>query len=150
MRKTLIGAAFLGLASVLAAITPLCDAAWKAMVPFLREEFGNPSSLHSWAKIPREAVWTARETIAQCIGAGSPDEIFFTSGGTESDNWVINDHVHGKGALFHTVAVQALGHGPIDVRDDCIPVRHSGISSPGLLVFVFPVTLPKACCICLT
>ena len=175
-----------------AATTPLCDAAWDAMVPFFREEFGNPSSLHSWAKIPREAIWAARETIAQCIGAESPDEIFFTSGGTESDNWVIKgsdgdlmvssyehhailnaaasevsagrnvtyakpkmggylvkdkitaawhegiklvsimaanneigtrnilkdlaDHVHGKGALFHTDAVQALGHVPIDVR----------------------------------
>ena len=71
-----------------AATTPLCDAAWAAMMPFLREEFGNPSSLHSWARRPREAVSTARATIAASIGA-DPEEIVFTSGGTESDNWVI-------------------------------------------------------------
>lgn len=71
-----------------AATTQLCDAAWAAMTPFLREEFGNPSSLHSRAKTPREAVSAARATIAACIGA-EPGEIVFTSGGTESDNWVI-------------------------------------------------------------
>ena len=71
-----------------AATTPLCDAAWAAMTPFLREEFGNPSSLYSFAKTPREAVSVARATIAECIGA-KPEEIVFTSGGTESDNWVI-------------------------------------------------------------
>ena len=71
-----------------AATTPLCDAAWAAMTPFLREEFGNPNSLYSFAKTPREAVSAARATIAECIGA-EPEEIVFTSGGTESDNWVI-------------------------------------------------------------
>lgn len=71
-----------------AATTRLCDIAWKAMRPFLREEFGNPSSLHSFAKMPRAAIAVARATIAECIGA-SPEEIFFTSGGTESDNWII-------------------------------------------------------------
>lgn len=71
-----------------AATTPLCDAAWEAMFPFLREEFGNPSSLHGWAKVPRKAVAEARATIARCIGA-DPEEIYFTSGGTEADNWVI-------------------------------------------------------------
>lgn len=70
-----------------AATTPLCDAAWDAMAPFLRDEFGNPSSRHSWAKKPREAVWGARETIARWI--------FFTSGGTEADNWVMKGSVGG-------------------------------------------------------
>lgn len=176
-----------------AATTPLCDAAWNAMAPFLRDEFGNPSSRHSWAKKPREAVWGARETIARCIGA-EPDEIFFTSGGTEADNWVMKGsvgglmvssyehhavlnaaasevalgrrvcyckpkmegsvwsdkitaawqdgvklvsvmaanneigsrnglshlahHIHARGALFHTDAVQAVGHIPINVKAD--------------------------------
>ena len=175
-----------------AATTPLCDAAWAAMTPFLREEFGNPSSLYSFAKTPREAVSVARATIAECIGA-KPEEIVFTSGGTESDNWVIkgtdgglmvsayehhavlnaaaseasrgrevvyvrpkvggylmpetlskkwsdgiklvsvmtaNNEIgtvnpikllaelaHKRGALFHTDAVQAVGHIPIDVKE---------------------------------
>lgn len=75
-----------------AATTPLCDAAWNAMIPFLREEFGNPSSLHTWAKKPREAVWAARATIARCVGA-EPEEIYFTSGGTEADNWEYEGNV---------------------------------------------------------
>ena len=64
------------------ATTPLDPVALDAMLPFLREEFGNPSSLHSWAKVPRVAVRNARETIAACIQA-KPEQIFFTSGGTE-------------------------------------------------------------------
>lgn len=64
-----------------AATTPLCDAAFEVMVPFLKDIFGNPSSLHSWGRHARNAVWEARKTIAECIGA-LPEEIFFTSGGT--------------------------------------------------------------------
>ncbi len=71
-----------------AATTPLSGAAWAAMKPFIRSEFGNPSSLHGWGRAPREAVSAARATIAGCIEA-DPDEIFFTSGGTEADNWAV-------------------------------------------------------------
>lgn len=72
------------------ATTPLDPAALEAMLPFLRNEFGNPSSLHSWAKVPRVALRNARETIAACIHA-KPEQIFFTSGGTEGDNWVVKN-----------------------------------------------------------
>lgn len=71
-----------------AGTTRLCDAAWTEMKPFFYEKFANPSSLYSYAKTPREAVGVARTTIAMCIGA-DPEEIVFTSGGTESDNWVL-------------------------------------------------------------
>lgn len=71
-----------------AATTPLMPEALDAMLPFLRGEFGNPSSLHGWAKPARRAVDDARATIAKCIGA-KPEEIFFTGGGTEADNWAI-------------------------------------------------------------
>ena len=93
-----------------AATTPLCDAAWNAMIPFLREEFGNPSSLHTWAKKPREAVWAARVTITRCVGA-EPEEIYFTSGGTEADNWeyeeafVSNLHLVGKEGWSYAAAL---------------------------------------------
>ncbi len=49
-----------------AATTPLSKAAFEAMLPFLRDEFGNPSSLHSWARAPRQAVAEARETTISC------------------------------------------------------------------------------------
>lgn len=71
-----------------AATTPLLPEALEAMLPWLKNGFGNPSSLHSFGRIARKAVEDARATVAGCIGA-TPDEIFFTSGGTEANNWVI-------------------------------------------------------------
>lgn len=178
-----------------AATTPLMPEALEAMLPFVKGNFGNPSSIHSWARKPREAVRDARAAIARCINA-EPEEIFFTSGGTEADNWVVkgseggmlvssyehhavlnvvasearrgrdvvyvrpkvgngggyimperlskawkddiglvsvmtanneigtinpvhllSELAHKRGALFHTDAVQAVGHIPIDVRE---------------------------------
>lgn len=64
------------------------------MLPFLKENFGNPSSLHGWSKPSRRALEDARVTIAACINA-EPEEIFFTSGGTEADNWVIKESTGG-------------------------------------------------------
>ncbi|AKB50787.1 Cysteine desulfurase [Methanosarcina barkeri str. Wiesmoor] len=66
---------------------------FEAMLPFLKEHFGNPSSLYSIGREGKEAVETAREQLAKALGA-SPEEIYFTSGGTESDNWAI------KGTAF--------------------------------------------------
>ena len=71
-----------------AATTPLMPKALEAMMPFLKEDFGNPSSLHGWSKLAKKVLSESREVIAKCINA-NPDEIFFTSGGTEADNWVI-------------------------------------------------------------
>ncbi len=71
-----------------AATTPLDPEALEAMLPFLKGEYGNPSALYSMARVPRKAIMQARETIASCIGA-KPNEIYFTSGSTESDNWAI-------------------------------------------------------------
>lgn len=71
-----------------AATTPLMPEVLEAMLPFLMEDFGNPSSLHAWAKPAKKAVESARAMIATCINA-EPEEIFFTSGGTEADNWAI-------------------------------------------------------------
>lgn len=65
----------------------------EAMLPFLKEHFGNPSSLYSIGREGKEAVETAREQLAKALGA-DPEEIYFTSGGTESDNWAI------KGTAF--------------------------------------------------
>lgn len=71
-----------------AATTRLDERAFEAMRPFLTEEFGNASQPYAFAREPKRALRRARETIASCIGA-EPEEIFFTSGGTESDNWAI-------------------------------------------------------------
>ena len=85
-----------------AATTPLDPDALKAMLPYLTDLYGNPSAPYGAAGSVGAAVAQARRTIAECIGA-DPDEIYFTSGGTEADNWVI----HGtEGA----VAVSAIEH----------------------------------------
>jgi cysteine desulfurase len=65
----------------------------ETMLPFLKEHFGNPSSLYSIGREGKEAVEAAREKLARGLGA-EPEEIYFTSGGTESDNWAV------KGTAF--------------------------------------------------
>lgn len=79
-----------------AATTPLKPEALAAMLPWLKDGFGNPSSLHSFGQKARKAVEEARTTIAECIHARS-EEIFFTSGGTEANNWVVKET---KGGLL--------------------------------------------------
>ena len=68
-----------------AATTRLSSAAREAMLPYLDSLYGNPSSLHAAGREARAALETARERVASCMGA-APEEILFTSGGSESDN----------------------------------------------------------------
>jgi cysteine desulfurase len=58
------------------------------MIPYFTENFGNPSSLYSMSDAPREAINTARQRVAKAINADK-NEIFFTAGGSESDNWIL-------------------------------------------------------------
>ena len=71
-----------------AATTSTSRAALDAMIPVLEREYGNPSSLHQLGQQAADLLADARKRVAACIGA-QPDEIYFTSGGTESDNWAI-------------------------------------------------------------
>lgn len=71
-----------------AATTSVSRTALDAMLPYLTENYGNPSSLYGFAQIAAEAVANARETVAKCLGA-DPKEIYFTSGGSEADNQAI-------------------------------------------------------------
>lgn len=73
-----------------AATTKLDIDAFEAMKPFLLEEYGNPSQPYLFSKKVKTAIKNARKTIADCINA-EPEHIIFTSGGTESDNWVIKE-----------------------------------------------------------
>jgi cysteine desulfurase len=75
------------------ATTPLDPAVVDAMLPYLREHFGNPSSTHPFGKRAHDAVDQARQQVAGLLGA-SPDEIVFTSGGSEASNHAL------KGAVF--------------------------------------------------
>jgi cysteine desulfurase len=71
-----------------AATTPIDSEVLEAMTPYLKEKFGSASTLYSLGREARDAVEQARASVAQLIGA-RPEEIYFTSGGTESDNWAV-------------------------------------------------------------
>ena len=71
-----------------AATTRLAPEVLEAMLPYLEEDYSNPSQPYSFSRASKAAVRKARETIAELLHA-EPEEIFFTSGGTESDNWAI-------------------------------------------------------------
>lgn len=71
-----------------AATTPMAEEVIEAMLPFFREGFGNPSSIHQWGRRAKSALDQSRNTIAQVLGT-EPNHIIFTSGGTESDNLAI-------------------------------------------------------------
>lgn len=71
-----------------AATTSVSKTALDAMIPYLTNMYGNPSSLYSFAQEAKEGLVAARETVAKCIGA-EPREIYFTSGGSEADNQAI-------------------------------------------------------------
>ena len=73
-----------------AATTEMLPQVRKAMEPYLMEEYGNASTSYEMGRRTREALEGAREQIAMLIKA-KPEEIFFTSGGSESDNWVIKN-----------------------------------------------------------
>ena len=71
------------------ATTKLSPIVLEKMLPYLTEVYGNPSSLYRIGGLAKEAVEAARENIAKNLGAARPSEIYFTSGGSESDNWAL-------------------------------------------------------------
>jgi len=92
-----------------AASTPLLPEVREAMMPYLGEVFGNPSSLHDWGDGAREAVEIARAQVADLIGA-SPEEIIFTSGGTESNNFAVKGLALAQQSKGKHVVVSAIEH----------------------------------------
>ena len=118
-----------------AATTPVRPEVLEAMLPFFRERFGNPSTLYSVGKQVAEAVETARQQVADLIGA-DPREVFFTSGGTESDNWAIRGAVaRGKGR--HVVTSKIEHHAVLETCKDLertsTPVTWLDVDEDGLV-----------------
>jgi cysteine desulfurase len=91
------------------AATPILPEVREAMLPFLGEDFGNPSSLHSRGDAARMAVEEAREKVAALIGA-SPEEIIFTSNGTEANNLAVKGISAGSRRKGKHLVVSAVEH----------------------------------------
>ena len=94
-----------------AATTKVSPTAVAAMMPFLTEEYGNPSSFYSLGQRAAEALVKARETVAECLGA-EPGEIYFTGGGSESDNQAIRSaaFVGAKKGKRHIISTKFEHH----------------------------------------
>ncbi|MDD1677171.1 MAG: cysteine desulfurase NifS [Methanomicrobiales archaeon] len=80
-----------------------------AMLPYLRDHYGNPSSIYGIARDAREAVEVARQKTAATLGAG-PEEIYFTAGGTESDNWAIKGTAFAQRKKGNHIITSAIEH----------------------------------------
>lgn len=92
-----------------AATTPVDPEVIKAMEPYLFEKFGNPASIHSFGQAAKAALEDSRETVAKCLGA-KPEEIVFTSGGTESNNFVINGVAGAKANKGNHIITSRIEH----------------------------------------
>ncbi len=92
-----------------AATTAVCPEAEQAMVPYFAERFGNPSGVYQFAMENRQAVSEARKILADSIGA-DPEEIYFTSGGTESDNWALKGIAEYAGTGSHIITTRIEHH----------------------------------------
>lgn len=91
-----------------AATTPLDVRVFEAMKPYLLDSFGNPSSIHQYGREVRSAVEKSRKIVADILNV-APSEIFFTSGGTEADNTVINNTISSKG-IKHAITSRIEHH----------------------------------------
>ncbi|MEG0579983.1 MAG: aminotransferase class V-fold PLP-dependent enzyme, partial [Niameybacter sp.] len=92
-----------------AATTPVKPEVLEAMMPYFTQSFGNPSSVYQIAQINKKAIDDARETVANLLGA-HPNEIFFTAGGSESDNWAIKGIVEANKNKGNHIITSKIEH----------------------------------------
>lgn len=124
-----------------AATTKMSETALNAMLPFLRDYYGNPSSLHAVGQKAADALDRARNTIAGCLGC-SPKEIYFTSGGSEADNQAILSaaYLGEKAGKKHIISTAFEHHAVLHTLEklekqgftvELLPVGEKGTVTPG-------------------
>ena len=128
-----------------AATTAVSESVLNAMLPYFKEEYGNPSSLHSVGRAASAKLSESREKIASLLGA-KPNEIFFTASGTEADNWAIRGAAYarknkGKHLITSAFEHHAVLHTMKALEKEGFEVTYLPISSEGI---VTPETLQKA------
>jgi len=124
------------------ATTPLDERVLEAMLPYLREQHGNPSCAHAQGRAAKRAVDDARRCIGDLLGA-APDEVIFTSGGSEANNLAIKGILAGGGYKGRHVLIGAAEHPSVSkaarqlekdgYRVEEIPVDGSGMVTPEAL-----------------
>ena len=119
-----------------AATTALAPEAFEAMKPYLLTEYGNASQPYSFSRSARAALAKARQDIAECINA-EPPEIYFTSGGTESDNWAIKCLSSGRMALLTSMTEHKA------VLRSCAAMERRGYPAAYLPVDRSGIVLPE-------
>jgi cysteine desulfurase len=128
-----------------AATTPVDPGVIEAMLPYFRDTFGNPSSIHSFGQQARSAVENAREKVASFLGA-KPAEIIFTSGGTESNNFAIKGVAWANRKKGNHIVTSAIEHHA--VMEPCHFLEREGFEVTFLPVdsrgFVDPQDVAKA------
>ncbi|MGI6173089.1 MAG: cysteine desulfurase family protein [Christensenellales bacterium] len=120
-----------------AATTRLDDDAFQAMLPWLQENYGNASQPYSFSREPKKALAEARACIAACINA-DPEEVIFTSGGTESDNWAIkgsalSDADH-RAMITSAIEHHAVLHSCATIEKIGYPVAYLKPTSDGYIL----------------
>lgn len=107
-----------------AATTKLNKRAYEKMLPWLMEEFGNPSQPYFFSRKTKKALLEARSEIAKCINA-LPEEIYFTSGGTESDNWAIKGVAYADACKGEVITSEIEHHA---ILNSCFAIERMGYS----------------------
>ena len=106
-----------------AATTPLDERVLQEMLPYFGEKFGNANSVHSFGGEASLAVDTARRKIAELLGA-KPNEIYFTSGGTEADNWAVKGVAEARRERGKHVIASSIEHAA--VLSSCAALKERG------------------------
>ncbi|MCH7398531.1 cysteine desulfurase [Belliella sp. DSM 107340] len=109
-----------------AATTAMDDRVIDAMIPYMKEHYGNPSSVHSHGREVRSAIEKSRKKVAELLNA-SPSEIFFTSGGTEADNTAIVCGIHTHG-IKHAITSPIEHHAVLHTLEECEKKGHIKLS----------------------
>lgn len=120
-----------------AATTQISSKALEKMMPWIHDMYANASQPYTFARQARKAISEARESIAECIGA-KPEEIFFTSGGTESDNWAIKGSALSEKKRLETITTvfehQAVLKSCNAIKQMGYPVKYISPNGVGMIL----------------
>jgi cysteine desulfurase len=124
-----------------AASTPAADEVIAEMLPYLKERYGNPSSIHKFGRETTRAIHLARKRVVEMIGASSPREITFTSGGTEANNLALKGtamHVKSKMPEKNMIITSSIEHDAVlepskDLEDRGFVTMHLPVTAEGLV-----------------